>query len=174
MEFYLSQIIGIFVFLSAIASMQFKNIVAVLVSQLICNGLGALNFILLGSYSGCGICIVALVQSIVYFLIRYRNKKAPTGVAVFFIFMFLLCSVVTYKTPTDLISGAAAMTCAFSLIQKNSTYYRVFMLANGLIWMVYDVNIGAYSMILSHAATFISAGIGMLRLDLKKTKNLKG
>ena len=170
MEIYLSQILGLIIFVSVIASMQFKNIVAVLVCQLICNGLGALNFILMGSYSGCGIYIVAFLQTLVFFWIRSRNKKAPWGVSVLFVFLFLMCSVVTYKIPADIISGIAALTCALSLVQKNSAYYRLFMFANGIIWIVYDLSIGAYSMIPSHAATFISAGIGILRLDLKKAK----
>lgn len=67
----------------------------------------------------------------------------------------------------DLIAAAAALTCAFSLIQEKPSFYRIFMLANGVIWMVYDVNVGAYAMIVSHLATALSAGVGIVRLDLK-------
>ena len=61
----------------------------------------------------------------------------------------------------------AALTCAFSLVQEKPSLYRIFMLLNGIIWMIYDINVGAYTMIISHIATALSAGIGIIRLDIK-------
>ena len=168
MEFIFSQVCGFIVFIAAIASMQLKSIKGVLVCQLVCNGVGALSYILIGGISGCGIYLVALAQSVVYFVFRVKNKKAPLAVAIVFIAAFILCSLATYKSPIDLISGMAALTCAFSLIQEKSSVYRLFMLANGVIWGVYDLRVGAYTMIISHVATALSAGIGIIRLDLKK------
>lgn len=166
MEFYFSQICGLIVSAAAIASMQLKGIKSVLVCQLVCNGVGALSYILLGGFSGCGIYLVALGQSIVYFFFRLKDKKAPMLVAIGFILLYILCSVSTYQAPSDLISAAAALTCALSLIQEKPSVYRAFMLANGVIWMIYDVNLGAYTMILSHVATALSAGVGIVRLDI--------
>lgn len=168
MEFIFSQVCGLIVTVAAIASMQLKSMKAVLIFQLICNGIGALSYILLDGLSGCAIYLVALTQSVVYFLFRWRGKKAPLGVAAVFVLAYLLCSFSAYRSAVDLISGAAALTCAFSLIQEKPTYYRIFMLTNGILWMIYDCNVGAYTMILSHVATALSAGIGILRLDLKK------
>ena len=62
----------------------------------------------------------------------------------------------------------AAVTCALALSQEKPSVYRIFMLANGLIWVVYDVSVGAYTMIISHAVTAASALIGIIRLDIKK------
>ena len=70
------------------------------------------------------------------------------------------------------ISALAALTCALGLIQEKPAAYRAIMLANGLIWSVYDLNVGAYTMILSQAATEISALIGIIRIDLKREKNV--
>lgn len=167
MEFWFSQICGLIVSVAAIVSMQLKGIRGVLVCQLICNGVGAVSYILLGGFSGCGIYLVALGQAIVYFCFRVKDKKAPVAVAILFILLYLLCAASTYHSPVDLIAAAAALTCAFSLIQEKPSLYRIFMLANGVIWMVYDVNVGAYAMILSHLATALSAGVGIVRLDLK-------
>ena len=54
------------------------------------------------------------------------------------------------------------------MAQEKSSNYRVFMVLNGVLWSIYDVSVGAYTMILSHAVTAISATIGIIRLDLKK------
>ena len=167
MEFIFSQICGFIVFIAAIFSMQMKNIKSALVCQLICNGLGAVTYILLDGLSGCGIYLVAVSQSVVYFIFRVKNKKAPMAVAIAFLFAYLFCSILTYKSPIDLISAAAALTCALSLAQEKASIYRLFMLANGFIWVVYDLNVCAYTMIISHVATALSAGIGIVRFDLK-------
>ena len=171
MEFWFSQICGIIVSIAAITSMQLKNIKLIMVCQLVCNGVGALSYILLGGFSGCGIYLVAVAQSIVYYLFRVKEKKAPLWIALIFICGYMGCCVVTYNSPTDLISATAALTCALSLIQEKPSRYRIFMLLNGLIWMIYDINVAAYTMIISHVATTLSATVGIIRLDLKKKEN---
>ncbi len=168
--FVFSQICGLIVSLAAILSMQLKNIRWILVCQLICNGVGALSYILLGGLSGCGIYLVALLQAVIYYFFRVKDKKAPIALSVVFLVAFLVCSLTTYKSPVDLISALAALTCALSLMQEKPSLYRVFMLFNGAIWMIYDISVGAYTMVISHIATTLSAGIGIVRLDLKKNK----
>ncbi len=166
--FVFSQICGLIVSAAAIISMQLKNIRWILVCQLICNGVGALSYILLGGLSGCGIYLVALLQAVIYYLFRAKNKKAPMVLSIAFLCAFLLCSLATYKSPVDLISALAALSCALSLMQEKPSLYRVFMLFNGAIWMIYDVSVGAYTMVISHIATTLSAAVGIIRLDLKK------
>lgn len=170
MDFIFSQVCGFVVFIAAVVSFQLKNIKGALVCQLICNGLGALSYILLDGLSGCGLFLVAVLQSIVYFIFRAMDKKAPLAVAVAFLLAYITCSILTYKTPTDLISAVAALTCALGLAQEKPSAYRAFLLVNGLLWIIYDLNVGAYTMIITHVATALSAGIGIVRLDLKDKK----
>lgn len=172
MNFLFSQICGLIVAVSAIVSMQLKSIQWTLACLLVCNGVGAVSYILLGGFSGCGIYLVALAQTVVYFIFRVKNKTAPRALAVVFILAYAACSLSTYQTPIDILSALAALTCALGLIQEKPAAYRAIMLANGLIWSVYDLNVGAYTMILSHAATVISALIGIIRIDLKREKNV--
>ena len=172
MDFYISQICGLVGSLAAILSMQLKSIKHILVCQLVCNGIGAISYILLGGLSGCGIYLVALLQTISYSYFRIKEKKAPKWLAVTFIIAYLLCAIATYQGPTDLISALAALTCAMSLIQEKASGYRFFMLLNGSFWVIYDITVGAYAMIISHVATAISAAVGIIRLDIK-SKNKK-
>lgn len=85
-----------------------------------------------------------------------------------FVAVFIGCATATYRNAFDIISGIAALTCAFAIAQEESSGYRLFMLANGLLWSVYDVSVGAYTMIISHFVTALSAIIGIIRFDLKK------
>lgn len=170
MSYILSQIFGIISSAAAILSLQTKNIKHVLICQLLCNSTGAVSYILTGGLSGCGIYVIAILQSLIYSVYRIKEKKAPKILAAVFIASYIICSVLTYRVPYDLLSAAAAMTCAFALIQENSSVYRIFILMNGLIWLVYDFILGAYTMMFSHIATVVSATIGIIRFDIKKKK----
>ena len=39
---------------------------------------------------------------------------------------------------------------------------------NGAVWIIYDVSVGAYTMIITHIITVLSALIGIIRFDIKK------
>lgn len=173
MEFIISQICGIVVTVAVIISMQLKNIKPILISQLIINGIGAISYIMVGGLSGCGIYLVAVLQSVVYFAFRKKEIDTPRMMDIVFILLFLACAVSTYKRPMDIVTMFAAMTCAAGIMQKKPFGYRICMLLNGVIWMVYDVGVGAYTMILSHFVTAAAAIVGMVRLDLKKHENIE-
>ena len=136
MDFLFSQICGLIVAVSAIVSMQLKSIQWTLACLLVCNGVGAVSYILLGGFSGCGIYLVALAQTVVYFIFRVKDKKAPRILAAVFVLAYIICSFSTYKTPVDILAAMAALTCALGLVQEKPAAYRAIMLANGLLWSV--------------------------------------
>ena len=82
----------------------------------------------------------------------------------------MACSVATLKGWLDLVPMLAAVLCAIGLAQKKPKNYRIVLLLNGIIWLIYDVFVGAYTMLASHIITVGSALLGIIRLDiLKKT-----
>lgn len=167
----ISQILGIIVCLAAIVSMQFKNVKYVLICQLICNGLGALCYILDGGFSGCGIYIVATLQVLVYYILRCKQIEPHKMLSVCFGFAYLICSLMLFKDYRDILSAIAALTCAAALAQSKSSVYRIIMFINGAIWLTYDITIGAaFGMAISHIVTTLSAAVGIIRLDLKSIK----
>lgn len=166
----LSQIFGIIASITALGSLQFKNIIVVLVLQAICNAAGAASFVFAGGISACGIYLVAVLQSLVFLVYRLKGKTAPNIFTWVFAALFVLCSALTYSVPADLISMLAAITCALALAQKNSTVYRIIIAINGTLWVIYDLVMAAYGMVPAHIITIASALIGIIRLDLKLFK----
>lgn len=168
MAYILSQILGFVVFLFVFASMQTKNMKTVLLYQIGCNGLGMLSYVLIGGFSGCGIYLVATIQSVLFFFIRKNGKEEPRWLYPLIIGAYIGCSVATFKGLLDLIPMAAAVCCAVGIVQKKPSNYRITMVLNGIIWVIYDLLIGAYTMLASHIITFASALLGIIRLDLHK------
>ncbi len=175
MDFGLSEWLGLIVSVAVVLSMQLKNVRYILVCQLVCNGLGALSYILNGNLSGCGLYGVAILQTIVFFLYRLKNPdKTPFFLALAFLVAFGVCSLATYRIPQDLLSAAAAVSCALGLAQKKASGYRLFMLLNGVLWLLYDVAVSAaMTMMLSHILTVAASLLGIVRLDLLKKERRK-
>ena len=171
MEFLISQLFGIAASVCALTSMQVKSIKKVLGWNLSCNVMSGLSYILVGGFSGSGICFAAIAQVLIYFVYRLKNVKPPKFLMWIFACIYILCSVTSYKGATDIISMLAGLTCAFGVAQEKSSNYRIFMVLNGVLWSAYDVSVGAYTMIISHGVTALSAIIGIIRLDLKNRKS---
>ncbi len=171
MAYILSQIFGFLVFLFVFASAQTKNMKDALLCQIGCNGFGMLSYVLLGGFSGCGIYLIATAQSVIFFFIRKNGKEEPRWLNPVIIVAYMVCSVATLKGWLDLVPMLAAVLCAIGLAQKKPTNYRIILLLNGTIWLIYDVFMGAYTMLASHIITVGSALLGIIRLDLlKKTE----
>ena len=171
MPYIISQIAGGIVFVLVFLSMQTKNITKVMLTQIGCNALGMLSYVLLVGFSACGICFVATVQSTIFFFLRKYDKENPIWLTPVIFAAYILCSVLTYQGPLDLIPMLAALLCALGLTQKNPTNYRIIMLLNGATWVVYDVFIAAYTMLATHGFTVASALLGLIRLDILKKKS---
>lgn len=169
MELNAAFFFGLLSTIAALTSMQLRDMRLVMVFQIVCNGTGAVSYILSGGSSGCGIYLIAILQSLVYFIFRSRAKEAPNFLTVAFALGYLICSAFTYKVPLDIVPAVAALVCAFGVAQKNPSRYRLLFLANGIVWLIYDLILpAAITMTLSHMVTIVSALIGIIRLDLSR------
>ena len=164
----IAQIFGFLVFLFVFASAQTKNMKNALLCQIGCNGFGMLSYVLLGGFSGCGIYLIATLQSVIFYFIRRSGKEEPKWLNPVIVVAYILCSAATFQGWLDLVPMMAAVLCAIGLAQKNPTKYRIVLLLNGAIWLIYDVFVGAYTMLASHIITVGSALLGIIRLDLRK------
>ncbi len=164
----ISQVSGVLICFFAVASMQTKNIKYTMLFQLLCNGLGMISYLLLDGFSGFGIYLVATLQSLAFFLLTAFNKKEPVWVYPIIFAAYIGCSLLTFKEALDIVPMIAALLCALALIQKKPSSYRIVILLNGSVWIIYDICIGSYGMLASHIITVASALFGIIRIDILK------
>ena len=164
----ISQICGIIVFITIFASMQTKKITMVLFWHMLCNAFGAISYMLLGGLSGSGVFFVATIQSLILFILRVKKKEVPKWFNVIVFAAYIICSLATFKTAKDIVPTIAAVLCALALMQKRSSNYRIIILFNGIAWLVYDIIMGAYTLLASRIFTVASALLGIIRLDILK------
>ena len=171
MEYIISQILGAVGCVFVFASMQTKKIQNTLICQIFCNGLGMLSYVLTDGFSGMGIYLIATLQSVVFFILRIKNKQEPKWIYPIIFAAYIGCSALTFEGVRDIVPMAAALMCALALIQKKPTYYRIIILLNGALWIIYDIFLKNYTMLISHIITVASAVIGIIRMDiLRKNK----
>ena len=163
MEFYIAQAISVLNVLLAIMMMQFKSMKKILVFQIITNLLTASTYFLLGGFSGAGICIIAIAQSVTMFI--YNIKKVPPHKTVIFAFVLLYigCSAFYFSSFIDIFSGLAAVCFAFSVVQTKASLSRLWYLFNPLCWLIYDIFTMAYGNLVLHFAVFVSTLFAIIR-----------
>lgn len=168
MEFYIAQGISVVTCVLAVITMQFKSMRGILIGQTIVNLTSVLTYVLLGGLSGAGICFVAILQSIVMYILNVKNIKPQLWLTAVFIALFIGCSIVYYKSPMDILSGAAAVLFAISLVQTKASLSRFWFVCNPLLWFIYDVYEGAYVQCIIRVAVFTSTVIAIFRNDITK------
>ncbi len=169
--FLIAQALGPVTTVISIVSSQMKSLKAILLLELAANLLVALTYLLVGGDSGAYICLVACIQTTISFLYTRKGRQCPTALTVVFLCIYIGITIVTYQSPTDILPGLCSVTFALSVVQKNAARYRVYMAINSLLWVVYDLIVGAYSTILTHGLLLISLILAMIRLDRKKAED---
>ena len=168
MEFYRAQGISVLTDIVAVVMMQFKDMRKILIGQILANLLTASTYFLLGGFSGAGICLIAIVQTVTMFLYNLKERPPHRAVIFLFILLYLACSAFYYKSPVDLFSAMAAICYAFSVVQTKSSLSRLWYLFNPLCWLIYDLFTRAYGNLLLHVVIFSSTLIAIFRNDRKK------
>lgn len=171
MEFYIAQAISILNGVLAVIMMQFTSMKKILVFQIICNLLTASTYFLLGGFSGAGICIIAIVQSVVMFIYNLKEMPPHKTVIAAFVLLYIGCSAIYYKSFIDVCSALAAVCFALSIVQTKASLSRLWYIFNPLCWLIYDIYTKAYGNLVLHLVVFVSTFIGIIRNDVKREKD---
>ncbi len=165
MTFYIAQGISVLTALTAVLTMQFKNMKWILLGQITANLLTGVTYFLLGGLSGAGICIIAILQTAIMFLYDRKNTEPHLAVIIGFVALYLACSAYYYKSPIDIVSAMGAICFALSVTRKKASTARLWYVFNPLLWMIYDVYTDAYANLIMHLVVFLSTFIAMIRID---------
>lgn len=170
-NFIIGQIISVLVLIvSVIVTACFKNINYILIGEVVMNLLVALSFVFLGGWSGAWICIVATIQTLILFWCNKHqiSKQTRKILCLAFLAVYVVGTVVVYKSWADIISCLCAFLYVMAVISENSSNYRWFIILNSACWVIYDASIYAWVAIITHGITLISCIVGKIKLDKKK------
>ena len=166
--FILAQCISIGTGLVAIALKQMKTMKMILLFEAITNLLASTNYLLLGGDAGAIVSVLAIVHSTVMFLYNKDKKIPPVWITVVFIAAYTACSTYSLIAKADameILPAVGAACFALALTQKIPLRYRLWSVANSVVWMVYDGYNAAYVMLCVHFGILLSAVVALIRID---------
>ena len=168
----LAQIIGYFVTATTLVSQQLKNMTVISLLAIVSNALATASNFLNGGITGAAICAVAVAQSTIALVCVRKKRNVPVWVTGIFAALYVIIGFITYKQPLDLLPSVAALAFAFGIVQKKPSRYRILILINGLIWIVYELTlpIPNYAMAVTFILQSLSSIIGIIRLDIRRGK----
>ncbi len=97
----------------------------ILLGQLAANLLTGLTYFLLGGFSGAGICLLTILQSIVMFIFSQKKLSPPIWVIIIFVTLYLACSILYYQSIIDIFSALAAVLFCLSIVQTDAKKSRL-------------------------------------------------
>ena len=172
MNFITAQVMGIFSTVSAIFCVQAKTAGGILLGQFLANAFSGISYGLLGSLSGAWICILAAVQSVlVSFLNKMEQAKRKKWIlisSVVFSLFYIAGGIAAYAQWPDILSCICALLFVVTIIQQDAGKMRNVMLVSMSLWVIFDIAMGAYTNIITHASTIVSILTAKFRLDRKK------
>jgi hypothetical protein len=155
--------------------MQFKKRKNILIALLCLNLFAALNMIFLNSFSAAYITFFAILEMIINYFFECKGKEIPKSLVALYIICNIIIGSLTFTGPLDTIPIAAAIIFCFTILTKNEQNIRKLMFVNQCLWLIFDISVGAYTLVCSNILTLVSTAIAYYRYGkaTKKTSHKK-
>jgi len=165
-------ILSVLTTLFTVLGMQFKNMTYILISQLASNTFLMLQYVIQGGISQGGVVIVAIVQTVISFILTKKNKDFPIYLTAIFMVLFAVVTAIYYKGPLDIVTCVAVWCFAIAIVQKKSRICRAFSAMNVILWLIYDFGSASYSAAATHIVVILFTVVAIIRLDLGEWRDI--
>ena len=125
----------------------------------------AISYFLTGAYNGGVSCTIGAIQTIINFFFERKDKPHPKWLIGLYAAAFIGINLLVYTQLADLIAIFACLTFIGCIGQKNGKLYRLWAIANCVLWLTYDLTSLAYGPILTHSFMLGLTLLGMLLHD---------
>ena len=177
---FIAQAIGIVAMLFNILSYQQKTSKGVIIMQLFGGALFSINFFMLGATVGGILNAIAVLRAIVF---ANKEKLRADNIAwlIVFVGLFVTSYVLTFtlfgkvftlsSAVLELLPVIAMTATTISFRINTASVIRKYGLISSPSWLIYNICNFALGAIICEAVSLVSIFIGMIRFDIKKSKN---
>jgi len=153
-----------------VSSYHFKTRKSILLVQLISFIFLIAHFVCLGVYTGAFLVTIAVLRLAVFSFKKQDNWISKPIVFWVFISMLVVATLLTLTTYWALFALAGGIFATVASWQYNQTKIRILFIPGHILWIIYDVIVGAYGAAITEAVLCVSAILSLLRKDLKENK----
>lgn len=160
--FILSQIIGLLAIICWVMSIQQKNKEKILMNQMFANTLYTIQYVLLGAYSASAMNITSAIRSLVFYNDEKKHKQSKLTGSIL-IAAIIIIGIITYSSPISTIPILITIAYTYSVWQSNLKITRIIFIIAAIIWIYYNLKVGAYVSIVGNILEIISGIISIKR-----------
>lgn len=165
----LIEAIGILGIIASIISFQCKRHSRLLLFRSANESLFALQYGLLGAYTGMAMNVIGVVRNIVFTeLVKRKKSTVPARIA--FGAVFVVFVAVTWAGFKSLLSGTAKVISTFAYGSTNFALTRVLIFITSTSWFVYNLLVKSYAGCACELLTIGSIIVSLIRYKSDKKK----
>lgn len=159
------QLIGGLGILSSIISFQCKKYNSILFFRTLNYLFFAIQYFLLGAYTGTAANIIGCVRNIVFSKQLSSGKKTITS-GIIFSLLFAVFGIATWQGGKSILIILAKILSTLAYGNKNTSFVRFMILITSSSWLIYNYYVFSIAGILCEAFTLISLITGIIRFDI--------
>lgn len=167
MDILIAQIIGIVAFLTFIFSVQKKNKKKLLILQLIANFLYGIQYLLLLAPTASFMNFISVIRCYIFYIYEEKNKKPSKLVLTSILIFIILIGIFTVNNYLSIIPVAIAILYTISTWQKNMNITRWCFTIAAMLWILYNISVGAYTSLIGNSFELISGITSLIRFKKK-------
>ncbi len=111
------------------------------------------------------------VQAITNYFFAAKKKSIPIWLVVIYAALFIGMNIAVLNSPIGVLALMASMCFVGSICVKTGKGYRLWQIANSLLWIGYDFLSSSYGPLVTHSVLFCFTVVGMLINDMKGKEN---
>ncbi len=169
---FLIQLIGYIGLLCAVIAFQCKKHKNVMIFRTLNEMLFAVQYVFLGSYTGCVMNIIGSVRNMT-FAKQVEKGKSTRKFQIIFSFLFFALGMCTYNGFVSILVIIAKVVTTFAYSLKNTRYIRLLTIPTSTCWLIYNFYTNSTAGILCEAFTLISIISAIIRIDIIETHKIK-
>lgn len=151
-----------------VLSVQCKKKKDILIVQIGASLSYLIVYLIKAAWSGVAVEFLEELKDLVFIKTEKDNKKIPIIFLIIFITLLIAVSIYFYDGPLSLLPLIINITYFISTYFKNPKYIRLVMLINAFIWIIYNLYVEAYIIVIGNILEIISAAISLIRFKEKK------
>lgn len=159
------QLIGGLGILSSIISFQCKKHKHVLLFRTLNEFLFAIQYFLIGAYTGMAMNLVGCVRNIIFTKQVKKNKSTVQSIILFSI-LFFIFGLATWQGLKSILIIIAKILSTLAYGNKNTSFVRKTIFVTSMSWLIYNTLVFSIAGVLCEVFTLASIIVGIIRLDI--------
>lgn len=166
--FWIAQILAVFICIVSSISYLSKRKDTYLAEQLLVNVLYCAQYIILGAFSGAISNVISLIKYIVFYINAKNNKKNPKWQVVLFCLISVILGCFALKEWYTIVPIVTSVIFTFAIWQDNPIVLRAIVIICSILWIVFNIAVGAYVSAIYSGVELIFALTTMIKLLVRR------